>query len=141
MLFRSKQIVAAIHAAGGHAVGLSGKDAQLIEAAKLTRSRRDPGSNIEQVLDLGFVGQPVRIRTEVLDVFAKTEIVPVIAPIGLGADGHTYNINADTAAGAIAAALHARKLVLLTDVPGVLDGEGRLISELTASTARSCAAP
>ncbi len=132
----NKQIVAAIHAAGGHAVGLSGKDAQLIEAAKLTRSRRDPGSNIEQVLDLGFVGQPVRIRTEVLDVFARTEIVPVIAPIGLGTDGHTYNINADTAAGAIAAALHARKLVLLTDVPGVLDGEGRLISELSASTAR-----
>ena len=132
----NKQIVAAIHAAGGHAVGLSGKDAQLIEAAKLTRSRRDPGSNIEQVLDLGFVGQPVRIRTEVLDVFARTEIVPVIAPIGAGTDGHTYNINADTAAGAIAAALHARKLVLLTDVPGVLDGEGRLISELTASAAR-----
>jgi acetylglutamate kinase len=132
----NKQIVAAIHAAGGHAVGLSGKDAQLIEATKLTRSRRDPGSNIEQVLDLGFVGQPVRIRTEVLEVFAKTEIVPVIAPIGAGTDGHTYNINADTAAGAIAAALRARKLVLLTDVPGVLDGEGRLISELNAARAR-----
>jgi acetylglutamate kinase len=133
----NKQIVAAIHAAGGHAVGLSGKDAQLIEAAKLTRTRRDPGSNIEQVLDLGFVGQPVRIRTEVLEVFARTEIVPVIAPIGLGTDGHTYNINADTAAGAIAAALHARKLVLLTDVPGVLDAEGRLISELPAGRARA----
>jgi acetylglutamate kinase len=133
----NKQIVAAIHAAGGHAVGLSGKDAQLIEAAKLTRTRRDPGSNIEQVLDLGFVGQPVRIRTEVLEVFAQTEIVPVIAPIGLGTDGHTYNINADTAAGAIAAALHARKLVLLTDVPGVLDAEGRLISELPAGRARA----
>jgi acetylglutamate kinase len=133
----NKQIVAAIHAAGGHAVGLSGKDAQLIEAAKLTRSRRDPGSNIEQVLDLGFVGQPVRIRTDVLEVFARTEIVPVIAPIGAGTDGHTYNINADTAAGAIAAALRARKLVLLTDVPGVLDGEGRLISELAAGRARS----
>ncbi len=133
----NKQIVAAIHAAGGRAVGLSGKDAQLIEAAKLTRTRRDPSSNIEQVLDLGFVGEPVRIRTEVLEVFAKTEIMPVIAPIGLGADGHTYNINADTAAGAIAAALHARKLVLLTDVAGVLDGDGRLISELTASRARA----
>jgi acetylglutamate kinase len=133
----NKQIVAAIHAAGGHAVGLSGKDAQLIEAAKLTRTRRDPSSNIEQVLDLGFVGQPIRIRTEVLEVFAKTEIVPVIAPIGLGADGHTYNINADTAAGAIAAALHARKLVLLTDVPGVLDGDGGLISELSAAAARA----
>jgi len=133
----NKQIVAAIHAAGGHAVGLSGKDAQLIEATKLTRSRRDPGSNIEQVLDLGFVGQPVRIRTQVLEVFARTEMVPVIAPIGAGTDGHTYNINADTAAGAIAAALRARKLVLLTDVPGVLDGDGRLVSELSASKARS----
>jgi acetylglutamate kinase len=133
----NKQIVAAIHAVGGRAVGLSGKDAQLIEAAKLTRTRRDPSSNIEQVLDLGFVGQPVRIRTEVLEVFAKTEIVPVIAPIGLGADGHTYNINADTAAGAIASALHARKLVLLTDVPGVLDADGQLISELSAGAARA----
>ncbi len=133
----NKQIVAAIHAAGGHAVGLSGKDAQLIEAAKLTRTRRDPSSSIEQVLDLGFVGQPVRIRTQVLEVFAKTEIVPVIAPIGLGADGHTYNINADTAAGAIAAALHARKLVLLTDVPGVLDADGHLVSELAAAAARA----
>ncbi len=133
----NKQIVTAIHAVGGRAVGLSGKDAQLIEAAKLTRTRRDPTSNIEQVLDLGFVGQPVRVRTEVLEVFAKTEIVPVIAPIGLGADGHTYNINADTAAGAIASALHARKLVLLTDVPGVLDAEGQLISELSAADARA----
>ncbi len=133
----NKQIVAAIHAVGGRAVGLSGKDAQLIEAAKLTRTRRDPSSNIEQVLDLGFVGQPVRIRTEVLEVFARTEIVPVIAPIGFGADGHTYNINADTAAGAIAAALHARKLVLLTDVPGVLDADGQLISELPAPRARA----
>jgi acetylglutamate kinase len=133
----NKQIVAAIHAAGGHAVGLSGKDAQLIEAAKLTRTRRDPGSNLEQVLDLGFVGQPVRVRTDVLEVFAKTEIVPVIAPIGSGTDGHTYNINADTAAGAIAAALHARKLVLLTDVPGVLDADGQLISELSAAAARA----
>jgi len=133
----NKQIVAAIHAVGGQAVGLSGKDAQLIEAAKLTRSRRDPQSSIEQVLDLGFVGEPVRIRTRVLEVLAGSEIVPVIAPIGLGLDGHTYNINADTAAGAIAAALHARKLVLLTDVAGVLDGAGRLISELSAAEARA----
>jgi acetylglutamate kinase len=132
----NKQIVSAIHAVGGRAVGLSGKDAQLIEATKLTRTRRDPESSIERVLDLGFVGQPVRIRTAVLEVFAGSEIVPVIAPIGYGADGHTYNINADTAAGAIAAALQARKLVLLTDVAGVLDAEGALISELSASEAR-----
>jgi acetylglutamate kinase len=132
----NKQIVTAIQAAGGQAVGLSGKDARLIEASKLTRTRRDPGSSIEQVLDLGFVGQPSRIHTEVLEVFRRTEIVPVIAPIGVGPDGQTYNINADTAAGAIAAALQARKLIMLTDVEGVLDREGRLISQLSAADAR-----
>jgi acetylglutamate kinase len=132
----NKQIVTAIQAAGGQAVGLSGKDARLIEASKLTRTRRDPGSSIEQVLDLGFVGQPSRIHTEILEVFRRTDIVPVIAPIGVGPDGQTYNINADTAAGAIAAALQARKLIMLTDVEGVLDREGRLISQLTAADAR-----
>jgi acetylglutamate kinase len=132
----NKQIVTAIQAAGGQAVGLSGKDARLIEASKLTRTRRDPGSSIEQVLDLGFVGQPDRIHTEILEVFRRTDIVPVIAPIGVGPDGQTYNINADTAAGAIAAALQARKLIMLTDVEGVLDREGRLISQLTAADAR-----
>jgi acetylglutamate kinase len=132
----NKQIVTAIQAAGGQAVGLSGKDARLIEAIKLTRTRRDPGSSIEQVLDLGFVGQPSRIHTEILEVFRRTDIVPVIAPIGVGPDGQTYNINADTAAGAIAAAIRARKLIMLTDVEGVLDQEGRLISQLTAADAR-----
>jgi acetylglutamate kinase len=132
----NKQIVTAIHAAGGQAVGLSGKDARLIEATKLTRTRRDPESAIEQVLDLGFVGQPTRIHTKVLDALQGTEIVPVIAPIGVGADGATYNINADTAAGAIAAALRARKLIMLTDVAGVLDGAGQLISTLSAAEAR-----
>ena len=128
----NKQIVSAIQAAGGQAVGLSGKDGNLIEASKLTRTRRDPGSHIEQVLDLGFVGQPTRV----LKPFQGTDIVPVIAPIGVGADGQTYNINADTAAGAIAAALSARKLIMLTDVEGVLDRERRLISELSAARAR-----
>jgi acetylglutamate kinase len=132
----NKQIVTAIQTAGGQAIGLSGKDARLIEATKLTRTRRDPESAIEQVLDLGFVGQPSRIRTKVLDTLQGTEIVPVIAPIGVGADGATYNINADTAAGAIAAALRARKLIMLTDVEGVLDGDGRLISALSATEAR-----
>jgi acetylglutamate kinase len=132
----NKQIVTAIQAAGGQAVGLSGKDARLIEASKLTRTRRDPGSSIEQVLDLGFVGQPSRIHTEILEVFRRTDIVPVIAPIGVGPDGQTYNINADTAAGAIAAALRARKLIMLTDVEGVLDRDGRLVSQLTAADAR-----
>ena len=132
----NKQIVTAIHAAGGQAVGLSGKDARLIEATKLTRTRRDPESAIEQVLDLGFVGQPSRVHTKVLDALRGTEIVPVIAPIGVGADGATYNINADTVAGAIAAALRARKLIMLTDVEGVLDGAGQLISALSAAEAR-----
>jgi acetylglutamate kinase len=133
----NKQIVTALQSAGGQAVGLSGKDGRLIEAAKLTRTRRDPKSHIEEVLDLGFVGQPTRIHTHVIEVLQGTDLVPVIAPTGIGADGHTYNINADTAAGAIAAALHARKLVLLTDVAGVLDAQGALISELSASEARA----
>jgi acetylglutamate kinase len=131
----NKQIVSAIHAAGGEAVGMSGKDGRLIEATKLTRTRRDPESHIEEVLDLGFVGEPARIRAEVLKAFEGTQIVPVIAPIGWGPDGHTYNINADTAAGAIAGALHARKLILLTDVEGVMDAEGRLISQLSMAAA------
>jgi acetylglutamate kinase len=132
----NKQIVSAIQAAGGQAVGLSGKDGNLAEASKLTRTRRDPESHIEQLLDLGFVGQPTRINTRVLKPFEGTELVPVIAPIGVGADGQTYNINADTAAGAIAAALSARKLIMLTDVEGVLDRDGGLISELSAAQAR-----
>ena len=133
----NKQIVTAIQRAGGQAVGLSGKDGNLIEAAKLTRTRRDPESNIEQVLDLGFVGQPTRVHTRVLKPFEGTEIVPVIAPIGVGADGQTYNINADTVAGAVAAALNARKLIMLTDVEGVLGRDGRLISQLSAAEARA----
>jgi acetylglutamate kinase len=132
----NKQIVTAIQAAGGQAIGLSGKDGNLIEATKLTRVRRDPDSSIEQVLDLGFVGQPTRVHTKVLKAFEGTDIVPVIAPIGVGADGQTYNINADTAAGAIAAAFVAHKLIMLTDVEGVLGRDGRLISQLTASEAR-----
>jgi acetylglutamate kinase len=132
----NKQIVTAIQAAGGEAVGMSGKDGRLIEATKLMRTRRDPESRIEELLDLGFVGQPSRIRTEVLSAFERTQIVPVIAPIGWGADGQTYNINADTAAGAIAGALRAHKLILLTDVDGVLDADGHLISELSAAGAR-----
>jgi acetylglutamate kinase len=133
----NKQIVTAIQGAGGEAVGMSGKDGRLIEATKLVRTRRNPESHIEEVLDLGFVGEPSRIRTEVLTAFERTQIVPVIAPIGWGADGQTYNVNADTAAGAIAAALKARKLILLTDVDGVLDADGQRISELSAADARA----
>ena len=132
----NKQIVTSINAAGGHAVGLSGKDAQLIEARKLRRSQRDPDSNIEQILDLGFVGEPENINPGILQVFKKSDIIPVIAPIGIGANGETYNINADTVAGAIATALDAAKLVMLTDVAGVMDASGELISRMSAAEAR-----
>jgi acetylglutamate kinase len=132
----NKEIVNAIQAAGGRAVGLSGKDGRLIQASKLTRTRRDPESRIEQVLDLGFVGEPSFVDRTVLDVFMGTDIIPVIAPIGVGAEGETYNINADTAAGAVAGALAARKLLMLTDVRGVLDGQKELIPSLSADHAR-----
>jgi acetylglutamate kinase len=132
----NKEIVTAIQAAGGKAVGISGKDGRLIEATKLTRTRRDPDSNIEQVVDLGFVGEPARINTGLLDVFMNTDIIPVIAPIGVGDEGQTYNINADTAAGAIGGALRARKLLMLTDVRGVLDGDKRFLPSLAADEAR-----
>jgi acetylglutamate kinase len=136
----NKQVVTAVNQAGGVAIGLSGKDGRLIEARKATRTRRDPGSNIEKVLDLGFVGEPARINPAILHTLAKSDIIPVIAPIGVGEDGQTYNINADTAAGAIAAALGANKLVMLTDVAGVLDADKRLVSELTPAQARELTA-
>jgi acetylglutamate kinase len=132
----NKEIVTAIQAAGGKAVGVSGKDGRLIEAVKLTRTRRDPDSNIEQVVDLGFVGEPARVNTDLLDVFRNTDLIPVIAPVGVGEDGQTYNINADTAAGAVGGALRARKLLMLTDVRGVLDGDGRFLPTLTDRRAR-----
>lgn len=132
----NKEIVTAIQAAGGKAVGISGKDGRLIEATKLTRLKKDPGSNIEQVVDLGFVGEPATINTGLLEVFRNTDIVPVIAPIGLGDAGQTYNINADTAAGAIAAALKAKRLLMLTDVRGVLDADKRFLPSLAAPQAR-----
>jgi acetylglutamate kinase len=132
----NKEIVTAIQAAGGKAVGVSGKDGRLIEATKLTRTRRDPDSNIEQAVDLGFVGEPARVNTDLLDVFRNTDIIPVIAPVGVGEDGQTYNINADTAAGAVGGALRARKLLMLTDVRGVLDGDRRFLATLTDRRAR-----
>ena len=132
----NKQIVTAIQEVGGQAVGLSGKDSRLIEATKLTRPVRDAESRIEEVLDLGFVGEPETINTQVLDVLRESEIIPVIAPIGVGEDGQTYNINADTAAGALASALRAEKLIMLTDVEGVLDGEGQLMPRFSAERAK-----
>jgi acetylglutamate kinase len=132
----NKEIVTAIQAAGGKAVGICGKDGRLIEATKLTRTKRDPESNIEQVVDLGHVGEPARINTGLLEVFRNTDIIPVIAPIGVGEGGQTYNINADTAAGAIGGALRARKLLMLTDVRGVLDAQKRFLPTLTDDEAR-----
>ena len=133
----NKEIVSAIQAAGGKAVGISGKDARLIEARRLTRTRRDPDSRIEEVVDLGFVGEPVRIDRSVLDLLARSEIIPVVAPIGAGENGETFNINADTAAGAIAAAIDAKRLLMLTDVKGVLDKAGKLMPWLNIAQTRA----
>ena len=126
----NKSIVTAIQKAGGQAMGLSGKDGNLIQAKKLERTKRDPDSHIEQVLDLGFVGEPTIVDATILNEFARSNFIPVIAPIGIGEEGETYNINADTAAGAVAAAIQAEKLIMLTDVSGVLAKDGELLSEL-----------
>jgi acetylglutamate kinase len=132
----NKQVVTSINAAGGNAVGLSGKDAGLIHAEKLRRTSRETDSNIEKILDLGFVGEPTQIFPHILETFEASDIIPVIAPIGLGSRGETYNINADTAAGAIATAVGAARFLLLTDVPGVMDASGDVIPELTLSQSR-----
>ena len=132
----NKQIVSAINARGGYAIGLSGKDANLIRARKLTRTKVDPDSNIEKVLDLGFVGEPEAINATVLETLRNSAIIPVIAPIGVGEDGQTYNINADTVAGAVAGAVKAARFLLLTDVAGVLDKAKKLMPELTADEVR-----
>ncbi len=132
----NKKIVSDINEAGGFAVGLSGKDGNLILADKLRRTKRDPDSNIERIFDLGLVGEPKEIRPHILDFFEESDITPVIAPIGCGPEGETLNINADTVAGAISSAMRARRLLILTDVVGVLDGDGKLIPELTISEAR-----
>ncbi|MDX9862809.1 MAG: acetylglutamate kinase [Rhodospirillales bacterium] len=131
----NKQIVTHINEAGGLAVGLSGKDGNLIRAEKLRRTVRDPDSNIERILDLGLVGEPKEISPDILDVFEQSDIIPVIAPIGVGPNGETLNINADTVAGAIAAAVGAVRLIMLTDVVGVLDKDGKLMPELTLEQA------
>lgn len=126
-----KSIVADINAIGGRAIGLSGKDSAMVTARKIERRKPDPDSNIEQAIDLGFVGEPERVDATILRQSIDNGIIPVISPIAMGEDGHTYNINADTMAGAIAGALGARRFVLLTDVPGVLDDDGEMIAELS----------
>ena len=117
----NKQIVGYINAAGGKAVGLCGKDGNMVQARKVTRTVVDPDSNIEKVVDLGFVGEPDKVDITVLTQILGRELIPVLAPVATSADGATYNVNADTFAGAIAGALKAKRLLLLTDVPGVLD--------------------
>lgn len=129
----NKEIVSWIGKAGGRAVGLSGKDGRLVTAEKIRRTQKDPDSNIEREVDLGFVGEPADVDRRVLDTLSKAGMIPVIAPIGVGEDGHTYNINADTMAGAIAIATGAARLFLLTDVAGVLDHNKRLVTDLTPS--------
>jgi acetylglutamate kinase len=127
----NKRVAGLINSAGALAVGICGKDGGLIRARKLTRTKKDPDSNIERVLDLGFVGEPEHVDVRVIHALTGAGLIPVIAPVGVGADGQTYNINADTVAGAIAGALGATRLLMLTDVPGVLDANGQLVPEMT----------
>jgi acetylglutamate kinase len=131
----NKQIVAQLNQAGGKAIGLSGKDGNLIIARKVSQKIHDPESNIEKILDLGFVGEPAEVNPEILSTIIASDIIPVIAPVGISKEGDTYNINADTAAGAIAAAMGATRLLLLTDVRGVLDKDKNLVEELTVDEA------
>ncbi|RYE01805.1 MAG: acetylglutamate kinase [Sphingomonadales bacterium] len=126
----NKEIVAWIADAGGRAVGISGKDAGLVIAEKIRRTEPDPNSGIERHVDLGFVGDPVSVDPTILYALAKENFIPVVAPVALGADGQTYNINADTMAGAIASACGASRFFLLTDVAGVLDKAGELQTDL-----------
>jgi acetylglutamate kinase len=132
----NKQIVGFINEAGGRAVGLCGKDGNMVLARKLSRAVADPGSHIEKLVDLGFVGEPAKVDTTVLDQILGRELIPVLAPVAAGLEGGTFNVNADTFAGAIAGALKAKRLLLLTDVPGVLDKSKKLIKQLTLADAR-----
>lgn len=133
----NKQIVTNIGRHGGHAIGISGKDDSLMIARKSEQKViADPGSNLEQVVDLGFVGEPEQVNTHIIDVVIRSDLIPVIAPIGISRSGETFNINADTFAGALAGALGAKRLLLMTDIHGVLDDDGKLIGELSVEEAR-----
>ena len=133
----NKQIVGFINNEGGRAIGLCGKDGNMVTAVKATRTVVDPMSNIEKVVDLGFVGEPAKVDSTVLDQVLGRELIPVLAPVCQGADGETYNVNADTFAGAIAGALKAKRLLFLTDVPGVLDKNKQLIKQLNIAQIRA----
>jgi acetylglutamate kinase len=132
----NKQMVGFINEAGGKAIGLCGKDGNMVVARKLTRTVVDPDSDIEKIIDLGFVGEPEKVDTTVLDQVLGRKLIPVLAPVAAGRDGGTFNVNADTFAGAIAGALKAKRLLLLTDVAGVFDKSKKLIKELNADEAR-----
>jgi acetylglutamate kinase len=132
----NKQIVGYINAAGGKAIGLCGKDGNMVQARKVTRTVVDPDSNIEKVIDLGFVGEPDKVDITMLNQLIGREMIPVLAPVATSASGGTFNVNADTFAGAIAGALKAKRLLLLTDVPGVLDSSKNLITDLSVADAR-----
>ena len=131
----NKSIVTAISNAGAKAVGISGKDGNLITAKRLMKMDKNSDSNVERAIDLGFVGVPEKIDPQVIKALINEEMIPVIAPVGMGKDGLTYNINADTAAGAISASMKASRMIMLTDVAGVLDKNGKLIPELTINEA------
>lgn len=132
----NKQLVGFINAAGGKAVGLTGKDGNMVIARKASGVVVDPNSKSEEVIDLGFVGEPDKVDVMVLNQILGRELIPVLAPVAASVDGGTYNVNADTFAGAIAGALRAKRFLLLTDVPGVLDSSKSLIKELSVNDAR-----
>ena len=132
----NKMIVKEINLASGKAIGICGKDGNLIRAKKATKVKKDPNSNIEKILNLGFVGEPYHVDPEFLSIFEDSDVIPVIAPIGIGDNGETYNINADTVAGAVASAIGASKLIMLSDVDGVMLPNGELVSHLNTATAK-----
>jgi acetylglutamate kinase len=140
----NKDIVSAINRQGGKAVGISGKDANLMIAKKITELP-DPESNLMKAVDIGYVGDPVEVNPHIVDVISKSDLIPVIAPVGISRDGETLNINADTFASALAARMKAKRLLLLTDVAGVLDKDKNLVTQLTtrrrASSSRMASSP
>lgn len=133
----NKEIVSLLNAQGGKACGISGKDAHLMTAKKLEKKSHDPKSNTTKIVDLGFVGEPTAINPHIVDVMIHSDLIPVVAPIASGENGETFNINADTFAGRLAAAMKAKRLLLLTDVVGVLDEKDQLIEKLSCDKARS----
>ena len=126
----NKNIASKINSSGGKAVGISGKDGSMIIAEKLTKQNGSNESNIEKIIDLGYVGFPKKINNTIIETLIKDDFIPIIAPLGIGVDGKTYNINADTAAGAIASSLKSKRLLILTDVEGVIDSNNNLLEEV-----------